>query len=166
MPEPQLQHVLLLAAALTDDIHAVPVTTAYFNLLCYCAIRLYIYFPSHLLCLSFFFSLPPSRISDPESHSRLFFPPSPQRFVPCIFIARESQLFLPSSTRVELSLPTLGALISSCSFFIFANKFRISPWRDSNSRTNTGSIRGLPPVHRNVLEYMLQSVRTTVFVIC
>ena len=84
-------------------------------------------------------------------------PPYPLRFVPCIFIARRFQLFLPSSTRVELCLltHTLGAL-SSWSFFIiiFANKFKISPRRDSNSQTNTatcsGSIRGLPLliVHR------------------
>ena len=33
-------------------------------------------------------------------------------------------------------------------FFIFANKLKISPRRDSNSRTNTSSIRGLPLVHR------------------
>ena len=31
--------------------------------------------------------------------------------------------------------------------FLFANKFKISPRRDSNSRTNTSSIRGLPLVH-------------------
>ena len=36
--------------------------------------------------------------------------PSPLRFVPSIFIARRFQLFLPSSTCVELCLPTLGAL--------------------------------------------------------
>ena len=29
-------------------------------------------------------------------------------------------------------------------FFILANKFKISPRRDSNSRANTSSIRGLP----------------------
>ena len=45
-------------------------------------------------------------------------PPSPLRFVPCIFVARGRQPFLPSSTRVELRLPTLGAL-SSWSFFYF-----------------------------------------------
>ena len=39
-------------------------------------------------------------------------PTSPLRFVPCIFIARRFELFLPSSTRVELRLPTLGALRS------------------------------------------------------
>ena len=47
-------------------------------------------------------SLPPSRNSDPGSHSRLFSPPYPLRFVPCNFIGRRFQLFLPSSTRVEL----------------------------------------------------------------
>ena len=41
--------------------------------------------------------------------------PCPLRFVPCIFIARRFQLFLPSSTRVELCLPTLLAgTLSSC----------------------------------------------------
>ena len=43
-------------------------------------------------------------------------PPSPLRFKPFIFIARRLQPFPPSSTRVELCLPTLGAL-SSLSFF-------------------------------------------------
>ena len=35
-------------------------------------------------------------------------------------------------------------------FFLlfFANKFKISPRRDSNSRTNNSNIRGLPLVHR------------------
>ena len=37
-------------------------------------------------------------------------PPYPLRFVFCIFIARRFQLYLPSSTRVELCSPTLGAL--------------------------------------------------------
>ena len=50
-----------------------------------------------------FFSLPPSRNSDPGSHSRRFSPPPHYaRFVPCIFIVTRLQLFLPSSTRVEL----------------------------------------------------------------
>ena len=72
------------------------------------------------------FSLPPinSRNSDPGSHSRLFSPPYLLRFVPCIFIARKFQLFLPSSTRVELCLPTLGGLSSSSFFILFLH---ISP---------------------------------------
>ena len=62
------------------------------------------FFQSSLLYSPFFFlSLPPGRNSAPGSHSRLF-PPHPHygSFVPCIFIARTFQLFLPSSTRVEL----------------------------------------------------------------
>ena len=34
------------------------------------------------------------------------------------------------------------------SFYMSANKFKISPRRDSNSRTNASSIRGLPLIHR------------------
>ena len=33
-------------------------------------------------------------------------------------------------------------------YYFFINKFKISPRRNSNSRTNTKSIRGLPLVHR------------------
>ena len=62
---------------------------------------------------SSFVSLPPinSRNSDQESHIRLFSPPP--------HYARRFQPFLPSSTRVELRLPTLGALSSWSFFFIF-----------------------------------------------
>ena len=58
-------------------------------------------YPSYLLS-SPFYSLSPSRNSDPGSHSRLFFPPT--HYGSCLaffFIARRFQLFLPSSTRVE-----------------------------------------------------------------
>ena len=51
-------------------------------------------------------------------------PPSPLRFVPSIFIARRFQLFLPSSTRVELCLPTLGALSSCLLLFICTAQLR------------------------------------------
>ena len=72
-----------------------------------------------------------------RSHIAGSSPPSPLRFVRCIFIARRFQLFLPSSTRVELCLPTLRTL-SSLSFLLFwEDKFEISPRRDSNSRANT-----------------------------
>ena len=62
------------------------------------------------------------------------------------FYREKNQLFLPSSTPVELCLPTLGTL-SSSSYFVcfFANKFKSSPRRDSNFRTdaiNSRSIRG------------------------
>ena len=51
------------------------------------------------------------------------------------------------------TLLLIGALSAVYSFFFFANKFKISPRRDSNSRTNTSSLRGLPLliVHRGDL---------------
>ena len=67
-----------------------------------------------MLSSSFFFPhltyylRPSSRNSHPGSRSRLFCPPHPLRFVPCIFITRRFQLFLASSTRVELFIYTLG----------------------------------------------------------
>ena len=72
--------------------------------------------PIPCIIFTLLFALPPidSRNSDPGSHSnsRLFSPPSPLRFTPCTFIARRLQPFLLSSTRVDLRLPTLGALSS------------------------------------------------------
>ena len=74
----------------------------------------------YFLCCAFhplYYLLPsilsPSRNSDPGSHSRFF---SPQRFVACTFTTKIFQLFIPSSTRVELCLPTLGVL--SMFFFL------------------------------------------------
>ena len=58
-------------------------------------------------------SLPPSRDSDPGSRSRLFSPRTHYGSCLAFVIARRFQLFLASSTRVELCLPTLGALSSS-----------------------------------------------------
>ena len=63
-------------------------------------------------------ALPPSSNSDPGSHS------GPTSSLPTlarafIFIARRSQYFLPSSTRVEVYLPTLLGALSSDPFFIF-----------------------------------------------
>ena len=68
--------------------------------------------------------------------------PSPLRFVPCIFIARRFQLFLPSSTCFRPIVPTTRAINrrsqhSSWSSFIFDNKFKVSRRRDSNSWSNT-----------------------------
>ena len=47
--------------------------------------------------------------------------PSRQRFA--FFIARRFQLFLPSSTRVELCLPTLGALGNKLLIFLCFRKY-------------------------------------------
>ena len=106
-------------------------------------------FPIPFIIFALLFSLLPSRNSDPGSHRRLFSAPAHYGSCLAFFMVGRFQLFLPASTRVELCLPTLliGDL-SSWSFFIFANKFKISPQRISNSRTNTSSIRGLPLVHR------------------
>ena len=71
------------------------------------------FFSSHLSSSPFFsLSFLRSRNSDPESHSRLF-PPTHYGSCLAFFFARRFQLFFPSSTRVELFLPTLGALSSS-----------------------------------------------------
>ena len=60
------------------------------------------------------FSLPPSRNSDPGSHGRLF-----STTVRVLHFYREKISALSSSsTRVELCVPTLGA-VSSWSFFYF-----------------------------------------------
>ena len=78
------------------------------------------------------------------AHSRLF-PPLPTR-VGALHFYRQKISALPSSTRAQ------GAL-SSWSFSIFANKFKISPRRDSNSRTNTSSIRGLSPLSLLIIDH-------------
>ena len=67
---------------------------------------------SYYIRPSFFSESLNSRDSDPGVTWQVLLPPSPPRFVPCFFIARKIQLFFPSSTRVELWLPTLGALSS------------------------------------------------------
>ena len=83
---------------------------------------LFFFFPSHLLSSPFYlYPFPLSRNSDdPGSHSKLFSPPTHYGSCLAFFIARRFQLFLLSSTRVELCLPTLGAVDP---FFILANKF-------------------------------------------
>ena len=57
------------------------------------------------------FSLPPSRNSDPGSHSRLF-SPFPTTVCAFFFYREKTSAPLPSSTRVKLCLPTLRAFSS------------------------------------------------------
>ena len=78
---------------------------------------LFCFFPIPLLSSPFFplSLLVVAQIRGPIAGSSF---PYPLGFVPCIFIAKIFQLFLPSSTRVELCLPTLGPL-SSWSLFLF-----------------------------------------------
>ena len=65
------------------------------------------------------------------------------------FISRRFQLSLVDSRRIVLSHARRSQQLILLIFS--ANKFKISPRRDSNSRTNTSSIRGLPLVHRGDL---------------
>ena len=57
-------------------------------------------------------ALPPSSSSDPGSHSGPS-SPLPTTVRAFLFVARRIQRFLPSSTRVELYLPTLLGALSS-----------------------------------------------------
>ena len=88
-----------------------------------------IYYPRTIL------ALPPSSNSDPGSYSGPSFllPTTVRAF---IFIARRTQHFLPSSTRVELCSQQLILFLHFCKYSL------ISPRWESNSRTNASSIRG------------------------
>ena len=124
---------------------------------CYGDIFSFLFFffsiPFIIFALCFFLSLlvEHSRNSDPGSHSRLFSPPtSPLRFVPCFFIATIFQLFLPSSTRVELCLPTLGALSrgKTMNFYLargicwFCTRMWLFLWGEKGSGVGRGGALG------------------------
>ena len=95
-----------------------------------------LFFSIPFIIFALLFSLPPSRNSDPESHSRLF-PPTHCGSCLAFFSREDFSSSLGDSRRIVLA-HTLGALNNCWSFFFFfANKFNISPRRDSNSRTNT-----------------------------
>ena len=103
--------------------------------------------PIHYLRPSF--SFPPSRNSDPGSHSRLFSPPTPQYGSRLAFLSREDfSSSLVDSRRIVLTHARRSQQLILFSFFFSANKFKISPRRDSNSRTNFSSIRGIQLDHR------------------
>ena len=112
----------------------------------------YVFFfsPSRLLYSPFVFSLPPinSRITQIRGHIAGSSPPHPTT-VRALHFYREKILALSSlvdSRRTVLTHASRSQQLIP--FFIFANKFRISPRRDSNSRTNTSSIRWLSLDHR------------------
>ena len=72
-------------------------------------------------------SLPPSRNADPGSHSRLFSPPCPLRFVPCIFY-RENISALSSlvdSRRIVLTHARRSQQLLILFFIISADKVHI-----------------------------------------
>ena len=79
-------------------------------------------FPSHSLSSPFFsLSLLLIAVTQIPGHMASSSLPSSLWFLPCILIPRRFQLSLPSSTCVELCLPTLGALSNFRFFFIVAN---------------------------------------------
>ena len=69
-----------------------------------CCFVVFVFFCHPVYYLHPFFLAPSLVATQIRGHIAGSFPPSPPRFVPCIFIARRFQLFLPSSTRVELRL--------------------------------------------------------------
>ena len=97
----------------------------------------------------FFFSLPPINtvvVTQIRGHIAGSFPPQPTTvlwFVPCIFFRQEISALssLDNWRRIVL---THARRSQQLILFYFANKFKTSPRRDSNSRTNTSGIRGLP----------------------
>ena len=110
-----------------------------------------------LFCLFVFFhpiyyltpfcSLPPSRNSDAGSHSRLF-PPPTYCGSSLAFLSREDfSSFFPRRLASNCAYPHARRSQQLILFYV-AKIFKISPQGDSNSRTNTSSIRGLPLVHR------------------
>ena len=103
----------------------------------------FFFFSSHLLLSPFSFSLPPRRNSDPGSHSKLFSPPL--HYGSYLLSREDFSSFLVDSRRIVLPHSRRSQQLI---LFFFANKFKISPRRDSKSRTNTRSIRGVPLVHR------------------
>ena len=127
------------------------------------------FFPSNLLS-SPFFSLPPSRTSGPGLHNIRLFPPLPAT-VRALHFYREKISAISSlvdSRRMLTHAINRRSqqliLVLFCCFF--ANEFKISPRRDSNSRTNTidSSIRGLPLVHRGDRLRSLQvTIKTNLF---
>ena len=107
-----------------------------------------IFFPSHLLS-SPFYLLSLLVVTQIRGHIAGSFPPLPTT-VRALHFYREKISALSSlvdSRRIVLT-HARGALSSWSFSFFFSNKFKISPRRDSNSRTNTSSIPGLPLVHR------------------
>ena len=101
-----------------------------------------LFFPIPFMNLALVFSLPPSRNSDPGSQSSLFSPPTHYGSCLAILSREDFRYFLPrrlasncAYAHPRRSQQFLILFFSFSSFF--ANKFKISPRRDSNSRTNT-----------------------------
>ena len=88
------------------------------------------FFPSHLLS-SPYSSSSPFRNSDPGSHASTP-PTSPLQCVPSISIARRAQQFVPSSTRVELCVHSVGLKLA---------KSALAVTRLNHQSTGGGAVR-------------------------
>ena len=98
----------------------------------------FFFFPSHVLSSPFLFSLPPSRNTDPGSHSRLFFPP-PHYGSCLVFLSREDfSSFFPRRLASNRAYPrwALSAVIR-WPFFIFCyNVEALVLWATGERLTN------------------------------
>ena len=101
--------------------------------------RGFLLFPFRLVSSPLFFFLPPSRNSDPRSHSRLF-SPLPTTVRALHFIAKKISAVssLVDSRRSVLTHARRSQhLTVDLSFYFSNNEFKLSSRRDSNSRANT-----------------------------
>ena len=78
----------------------------------------FVFFSIPFVIFALLFSLSLLVITQTWGHVAGSSPSSPQRFGPRIFIARRLEPVLPSSTRIELRLPTISALSSSSFYFL------------------------------------------------
>ena len=113
----------------------------------------FIFFPSHVLSSPFYYIslLVVTQIRGHIAGSSLHIPTT----VRALHIYRDKISALSSlvdSRRIVLTHARCSQQLIPVLFF--ANIFKISPRRDSNSRTNASSIRGLPLVHRGDRQYV------------
>ena len=114
----------------------------------YCLIISSFLFQSYLLSSPFCF-LSLLVVTQIRGHIAGSFPPLPTTVRALHFLSREDfSSFFPRRLGSNCAYPRKALSAVHPFLFIFANKFKISPRRDSNSWSNTSSIRGLPLVHR------------------
>ena len=106
----------------------------------------FFFFPSHLLSPPFY-SLSLLVVTQIRGHIAGSSPLLPIT-VRAFHFFREKISALSSLVHSRRIVLTHARRSQQLILYTYANKFKISPRRDSNSRTNTSSIRGLPLVHR------------------
>ena len=102
---------------------------------------LFVFFPSHLLSLPFC-SLSLLVATQIRGHIAGSSPPLPTT-------VRALHFYREKISAISSLVDSRRIVLTHDIFLVFfENKFKISPRRESNSLTNTTSIRGLPLVHR------------------